>query len=178
MHSQKPTWPPLTTWCHSVWHIFEPITLAKGPTFLLLIRIWFIVSFKVMMMMTKAYVWACKIRPEPVWCPSFAGGLVCTFSFAHWHSSTSLSFYSETVCNFKTFVEVNQAIKAWSFACSFQIFSMGDSKRSHCHRLFAVHHTQCTTNIFQSLWQIFFNGKSVIIITLNRYFSITTFSGK
>ena len=92
MHSQKPIWPPSTTRCHSVWHIFEPITLAKGPTFLLLIRIWFIVSFKIMMMMTKAYVWACKIRPEPVWCPSFAGWLVCTFSSAHWQPSTSLSF--------------------------------------------------------------------------------------
>ena len=74
----------------SSWHIFWTNQWLKASHFLLLIRIWSIVSVKIMMMIAKAHVWACKIRLEPVWCPRFACGLVLTFSFAHRHSSTSL----------------------------------------------------------------------------------------
>ena len=97
VHSQKPICPPLTTRCHS-WHMFWTNQWLKASHFLLLIRIWSIVSFKIMMMIAKAHVWACKIRLEPVWCPRFACGLVLTFSFAHRHSSTSLIFTWKTVC--------------------------------------------------------------------------------
>ena len=55
--------------------------MAKGLTILLLIRIWSIVSVKIMMMMmVEAHVWVCKFRLEPVWCPRFACGLALTFS--------------------------------------------------------------------------------------------------
>ena len=97
--------------------------MAKGLTILLLIRIWSIVSVKIMMMMmVEAHVWACKIRLEPVWCPRFACGLVLTFSFAHRHSSTSLSFYLE-----------NCLLHCLSFACSFQTFSMERVWSHHQH---------------------------------------------
>ena len=115
MHSQKPICPPLTTRCHS-WHMFWTNQWLKASHFLLLIRIWSIVSVKIMMMIAKAHVWACKIRLEPVWCPRFACGLVLTFSFAHRHSSTSLSFYLE-----------NCLLHCLSFACSFQTFFNGKS---------------------------------------------------
>ena len=127
----------------SSWHIFWTNQWLKASHFLLLIRIWSIVSVKIMMMIAKAHVWACKIRLEPVWCPRFACGLVLTFSFAHRHSSTSLSFYLE-----------NCLLHCLSFACSFQTFSMERVGSHHQHHSMLIRQGLFNSSASQSMVEL------------------------